>query len=188
MAFSRLRRNVEAVTAIEDAVAIRRDLAAASPDRYLPDLAGALTTLSFLLLDVGRRAESDTATEEAGAIRRDLNLAEVERTMRELQSVRDLFDKLRAGKDVEGARAETLAEPDASSRAALDGEDAAASVVGFGLVGAEADEAGQGDVEAVGGADVADDHGGGADPDMALGQQVAEDGGVAGRATLAMTG
>ena len=167
LAFSRLDRNVEAVTAIEDAVAIRRDLAAANPDRYLPDLAGALTTLSLLLLDVGRRAESDTATEEADTIRRDLSLAEVERTMREFQSVRDLFDKLRAGEDAEGARAETLAERDASSRAALDREDPRQAgldqggVVGFGLVGAEAGEAGQGDVEAVGGAGVVGDHGGG---------------------------
>jgi hypothetical protein len=180
LALSRLGRDVEAVTAIEDAVAIRRDLAAVSPDRCLPDLAGALTTPSFLLLDVGRRAESDTATEEAGAIRRDLNLAKVEYTVRAIRSLGSLADGLRAGKDVEGVRAETLAEPDASSRVALDRQDAAGSVVGFGLVGAEADEAGQGDVEAVGGADVADDHGGGADPDMALGQQVAEDGGVAG--------
>lgn len=112
----------------------------------------------------------------AGAIRRDLNLAKVEYTVRAIRYLGSLADGLRAGKDAEGVRAETPAEPDASSRAALDRQDAAGSVVGFGLVGAEAGEAGQGDVEAVGGAGVADDHSGGAGLGMALGQQVAEDG------------
>jgi tetratricopeptide (TPR) repeat protein len=184
VAFSILNRPAEALTAIEEAVAIRRELAAASPDRYRPGLADALVTLGLLLVDVGRRAESDTAIEEAFAIRRDLNVAKLERIVQEIPDMIKLADKLRAlDKDPEGVRAETLAEPDASSHAALDGEDAAADgidqggVVGFGPVGVEAGEPGQGDVEAAG---VADDHGSATGPGVALGQQVAEDGGVAG--------
>ena len=51
----------------------------------------------------------------------------------------------------------------------------------LGLVGVEPGEPGQGDVEAVGGPGVPDDHGGPAGPGVALGQQVTDDGGVAGQ-------
>jgi hypothetical protein len=159
-------RDVEAVTAMEEAVAIRRDLAAADPDRYRPGLADALVILSLLLVDVGRRTESDAATAEASAIRRDLAAAKVERIMRELPSLLKLADELRAlDKDAEGVRAETPAEPDASSHAALDKENATPD--GLDQGGLEAGEAGRGDVEAVEGTGVADDHGGAAGPGMA---------------------
>jgi hypothetical protein len=172
VAFSRLGRDVEAVTAIEDGVAIRRDLAAASPDHYGLDLAASLTSLSLLLLDVGRDAESDTAAKEASAIRHDVNFAKVERIMRELASLSKVADELRAsGKDTEGVPAETLAEPDASSYAALDGEGAAAGGIDRGgLVGVEAGEAGQGDIEAVGG-------GGAAEGDQTAGEEEEQDSG-----------
>jgi hypothetical protein len=58
--------------AIEEAVTIRRALAAARPDVFLPDLAGSLNNLSGRLADLGRREPALAAIEEAVTIRRDL--------------------------------------------------------------------------------------------------------------------
>jgi hypothetical protein len=46
-------------------VEIRRELAAASPDRYRPDLAQSLTNLGVLLTQLGRPAEGKAAQKEA---------------------------------------------------------------------------------------------------------------------------
>jgi tetratricopeptide (TPR) repeat protein len=70
---SALGRREEALLAIEEAVAIRRDLSQSRPDAFRPDLAMSLNNLSNRLGDLGRREEALTAIEEAVAIRRDLS-------------------------------------------------------------------------------------------------------------------
>ena len=50
--FSLLGRPAEAVTATEEAVAIRRELAAANPARYRPDLASSLSNLGNWLSEL----------------------------------------------------------------------------------------------------------------------------------------
>ena len=56
----------------EEAVALRRELAAANRDAYLPRLAGSLTNHGNRLAEVGRRAEAVPVSEEAVALRREL--------------------------------------------------------------------------------------------------------------------
>ncbi len=70
-----LGRREEALAASEEAVTIRRELAAARPDAFRPDLAAALTNLSVWLGDLGRREEALAAIEEAVAIYRELAAA-----------------------------------------------------------------------------------------------------------------
>jgi tetratricopeptide (TPR) repeat protein len=65
-------RREEALAAEQEAVAIRRELAQASPGAYLPDLAGSLNNLGNRLGAVGRREEALAAVQEAVAIRREL--------------------------------------------------------------------------------------------------------------------
>ena len=67
-----LGRREAVLAAIEEAVTIRRDLAAARPDAFLPDLATSLNNQSSCLADLGRREEALAAIEEAITIRRDL--------------------------------------------------------------------------------------------------------------------
>ena len=64
-----------ALKAIEEAVAIRRELAAAAPDAFRPDLALSLNNLSRCLSEVGDRAGALKAIEEAVAIRWELAAA-----------------------------------------------------------------------------------------------------------------
>ncbi|MFD5367833.1 tetratricopeptide repeat protein, partial [Streptomyces sp. NPDC127103] len=65
------RRN-EAVTATEEAVAIRRRLAADNPAAHEPDLAASLSNLASWLSEVGRRNEALLPCEEAVKIYRRL--------------------------------------------------------------------------------------------------------------------
>ena len=69
---SDLGRREEALAAIEEAVTIRRELARARPDAFLPDLAMSLNNQSHGLSDLGRREEALAAIEEAVTIRRQL--------------------------------------------------------------------------------------------------------------------
>ena len=62
----------EALTASQDAVQIRRRLAAGNPAAYESDLARSLTDLSVDLADAGRRDEGLTAIQDAVEIRRRL--------------------------------------------------------------------------------------------------------------------
>jgi tetratricopeptide (TPR) repeat protein len=62
----------DALAAIEEAVSIRRELAATRPDTYRPDLAGSLSNLSNGLGALGRRDEALAAINEAVSIRREL--------------------------------------------------------------------------------------------------------------------
>jgi len=67
---------LSAASIIEDALAIRRRLAAATPAAYEPDLASSLNNLSIRMAEVGRRDEALAAIEEAVAIRRRLAAAQ----------------------------------------------------------------------------------------------------------------
>ena len=70
-----LGRREEALAAIQEAVTIRRELAAARPDAFRPDLAGALNNLSLWLADLGRREAALAAIEEAAGVYRELAAA-----------------------------------------------------------------------------------------------------------------
>ena len=72
---SALGQREAALAAIEDAVAIRRELAAARPDAFHPGLAVSLNNLSNQLSDLGRREAALAASEDAVAIRRELAAA-----------------------------------------------------------------------------------------------------------------
>ena len=69
---SELGRPADALPVTEEAVAIRRDLAAVNPDRYRPDLAASLSNLGVAFSELGRIAEALPPEQEAVAIRRDL--------------------------------------------------------------------------------------------------------------------
>ena len=70
-----LGRREDALAATEEAVAIYRELAAARPDTFLPNLARALNNPSNRLAELGRREDALAATEEAVAIYRELAAA-----------------------------------------------------------------------------------------------------------------
>jgi len=62
---SALGRREPALTAIEEAVTIRRRLADAHPDAFLPDLATSLNNQSGCLSELGRHEPALAAIEEA---------------------------------------------------------------------------------------------------------------------------
>jgi tetratricopeptide (TPR) repeat protein len=64
-ALSALGRREEALEATQEAVEIRRRLAAQHPDAFLPDLASSLNSLGVDLSEMGRWAEALQATQEA---------------------------------------------------------------------------------------------------------------------------
>ena len=82
-----LGRREEALAAIEEAAAIYRELAAARPDAFRPDLASSLNNLSVRLGDLGRREEALAAIEEAVAIYRELAAARPDAFRPDLASV-----------------------------------------------------------------------------------------------------
>ncbi len=67
-----LGRWEEALTAIDEAVTIRRQLAHDRPAAFLPDLATALNNQSGRLAELGRWEDALAAIEEAVTIRRQL--------------------------------------------------------------------------------------------------------------------
>jgi tetratricopeptide (TPR) repeat protein len=70
-----LGRREDALATIEEAARLYRNLAAARPDAFRPDLAASLTNLANALSDLGRREDALAAAEEAVEIRRDLAAA-----------------------------------------------------------------------------------------------------------------
>lgn len=64
-----------ALSTIEEAVTLRRSLAAARPEAFISDLAGSLNNLSIRLSDLDRREEGLTAIEEAVSLRRTVAAA-----------------------------------------------------------------------------------------------------------------
>ena len=76
LVLAQLGRWEEALEAVTEAVQIRRTLAKARPDAFLPDLAGALNNQSSTLAILGRREEALEAIAEAVQIRRTLAKAQ----------------------------------------------------------------------------------------------------------------
>ena len=72
---SDLGRREEALAASQEAVDLYRQLAAARPDAFLPDLAMSLNNLGIRLSDLGRREEALAASQEAVDIYRRLAAA-----------------------------------------------------------------------------------------------------------------
>jgi hypothetical protein len=72
---SALGRPEAALDAAQEAVAIRRELAAARPDAFRPGLAGALTNLGNFLSDLGRPEAALDAAQEAADLYRTLAAA-----------------------------------------------------------------------------------------------------------------
>jgi tetratricopeptide (TPR) repeat protein len=76
---------------------VYRELAAASPDRYRPDLAAALNNLSVRFSELGRPAEALPAIEETVTIHRELVAASPGRYRPDLaQSLTNLGEVLEA--------------------------------------------------------------------------------------------
>jgi tetratricopeptide (TPR) repeat protein len=67
-----LGRREDALAAITEAVAIYREVAAARPEAFRPDLTASLTNQSSALAELGRREDALAASTEAAAIRREL--------------------------------------------------------------------------------------------------------------------
>jgi len=67
---SELGRREDALTAIEEAVSVYRELAAVRPDAFLPHLAASLNNQSAFLSELGRREDALTAIDEAVSVYR----------------------------------------------------------------------------------------------------------------------
>ena len=74
-ALAALGRREDALAAITEAVEIYRELAAARPDAFRPDLAGSLNNQSTALAELGRREDALAAITEAVEIYRELAAA-----------------------------------------------------------------------------------------------------------------
>jgi tetratricopeptide (TPR) repeat protein len=89
------RRRDEALPVAEEAVTLRRRLAEANPDAYLPDLAASVNNLAVSLADVGRREEALPVAEEAVTLRRRLAEANPDAYLPDLAtSVNNLANRL----------------------------------------------------------------------------------------------
>lgn len=66
--YSALGRPAGALPLTEEAVAIRRELAATIPDRYRPDLAQSLSALADVLAQLDKTAEAEAARPESGEL------------------------------------------------------------------------------------------------------------------------
>jgi tetratricopeptide (TPR) repeat protein len=104
-ALSEMGRREEALQATQEAVEIRRRLAAQHPDAFLPDLARSLNNLGKALSELGRREEALQATQEAVEIRRRLAAQHPDAFLPDLaRSLNNLGNRLSAL----GRRAEAL--------------------------------------------------------------------------------
>jgi len=68
-----LRRREDALAAIEEAVTIRRELAAAQPTVFRERLAGSLDNLASVLAALGRDTQAAAARAEAAGIREEFS-------------------------------------------------------------------------------------------------------------------
>ncbi|MDA0366803.1 MAG: tetratricopeptide repeat protein [Proteobacteria bacterium] len=109
-------RNPEALAAVEEAVKIRRDLAAANPARYAPDLASSLNNLSNRLSAAGGNPEALAAVEEAVKVYRDLAAANPARYAPDLASSLGARGKILQTLDRLGAAAASFEEGAAQVR------------------------------------------------------------------------
>lgn len=103
-----LARPAEALNAEQEAVAVYRELAAANPQRYRPDLAATLNNLGKRFSQLGRPAQALPALEETVAIHRELAAASPDRYRPDLaQSLTNLGEILEAaGRKADAARDE----------------------------------------------------------------------------------
>jgi tetratricopeptide (TPR) repeat protein len=91
---SAMRRHHDALIAAEEAVAIRRDLAASSK-RYLPELTSSLMSLGVVLSDLGRDEDALSVAQECAAILRELAADDADRYGPDLASaIADLGQRL----------------------------------------------------------------------------------------------
>ena len=81
-----LGRREDALAAAQEAVTIRRQLAAANPDAFEPDLASSLNNLAHRLADLGRPEDALAAVEQAVIIRRQLAAANPDASLPDLAS------------------------------------------------------------------------------------------------------
>ncbi|MBF0629449.1 MAG: tetratricopeptide repeat protein [Magnetococcales bacterium] len=88
---SNLGRHEEALAAAEEAVAIYRNLSAARPEVFRPDLARSLNSLGNRLSVLGRLGEALAAAGEAVAIHRDLSVAHPEAFLPDLAMTLDIL-------------------------------------------------------------------------------------------------
>jgi tetratricopeptide (TPR) repeat protein len=72
---SQTGHRAEALPPTQEAVAIRRELAEAYPDRYRPGVAASLSNLGVCFYELGRAAEALPSAQEAVAIYRELTAA-----------------------------------------------------------------------------------------------------------------
>ena len=90
-----LGRREEALDAAQEAMGIRRQLAAARPDAFLPDLAMSLNNLATFLSELGRREEALDAAQEAMGIYRQLAAARPDAFLTDLaMSLNNLANRL----------------------------------------------------------------------------------------------
>ncbi|WP_435228207.1 tetratricopeptide repeat protein [Streptomyces sp. Tue6028] len=90
-------RHEDALTAIEEAITIRREQVAARADAFLPDLAGSLNNLSIRLGALGRREDALAAVEEATSSYRELVAARPDAFLPDLAgSLNNLSNRLGA--------------------------------------------------------------------------------------------
>jgi tetratricopeptide (TPR) repeat protein len=83
---SKLGRREEALAASQEAVDLYRQLAAARPDAFLPELARSLNNTGVMLSDLGRREEALAAAQEAVDLYRQLAAARPDAFLPDLAS------------------------------------------------------------------------------------------------------
>ena len=98
-----LGRREDALAAIEEAAGIYRELAAARPDAFRPDLAMSLNNLSVRLGGLGRREEALAAIQEAVTIRRELAARWPDAYHQELEQSLQVVAWLEHGEDLSDA-------------------------------------------------------------------------------------
>jgi len=92
---SDLGRREEALATAEEAVRIRRQLAAVRPDAFLPELAGSLNNLATFLSNLGRREDALATAEEATELYRHLAAARPDAFLPDLaMSLNNLANRL----------------------------------------------------------------------------------------------
>ena len=97
-----LGRREEALGAIQEAVTICLELAAARPDAFRPRLASALNTLSLRLADLGRREEALAVIQEAVIIRQELAARWPDAYQQDLEQSLQVVAWLEHGEDTGG--------------------------------------------------------------------------------------
>ncbi|HEY1621737.1 MAG TPA: tetratricopeptide repeat protein [Streptosporangiaceae bacterium] len=113
VALAQAGRPAEALPVTQEAAAVYRELAAASPDRYRPALAGALTNLGNRYSQVGHPAKALPVTQEAVTVHRELAAASPDRYRPRLaDALKNLGSRYsELGRPVEAAESRAEASP-----------------------------------------------------------------------------